>query len=64
MATPILTTRSNEEIAYLRAIKQVFDPNNIINPGKIFDLIHEATRPGDADRYAPIKKQNDHQLGD
>lgn len=44
MATPILTTRSNEEIAYLRAIKQVFDPNNIINPGKIFDLIHEAKR--------------------
>lgn len=31
-------TRSNEEIAYLQAIKQVFDPNNIINPGKIFDL--------------------------
>jgi FAD/FMN-containing dehydrogenase len=31
-------TRSPEEIAYLRAIKRVFDPNNIINPGKIFDL--------------------------
>jgi FAD/FMN-containing dehydrogenase len=31
-------TRSKEEIAYLQAIKQVFDPNNIINPGKIFDL--------------------------
>ena len=31
-------TRSPEEIAYLQAIKQVFDPNNIINPGKIFDL--------------------------
>lgn len=31
-------TRSTEEIAYLRAIKQVFDPNNIINPGKIFDM--------------------------
>lgn len=30
-------TRSPEEIAYLQAIKQVFDPNNIINPGKIFD---------------------------
>ncbi len=24
------------EIDYMRAIKQVFDPNNIINPGKIF----------------------------
>ena len=31
-------TRSKEEISYLRAIKQIFDPNSIINPGKIFDL--------------------------
>lgn len=31
-------TRSKEEIVYLQAIKLVFDPNNIINPGKIFDL--------------------------
>ncbi len=31
-------TRSPEEIGYLRAIKQVFDPNNVMNPGKIFDL--------------------------
>ncbi|MGO1749856.1 MAG: FAD-binding oxidoreductase [Marinobacter sp.] len=30
-------TRSETEIAYLRGIKQVFDPNGIINPGKIFD---------------------------
>jgi len=30
-------TRSEVEIAYLRGIKQVFDPNGIINPGKIFD---------------------------
>lgn len=30
-------TRSEEEIAYMRAIKQVFDPNRVINPGKIFD---------------------------
>jgi len=30
-------SRSAAEIAYLRAIKQVFDPNNIMNPGKIFD---------------------------
>lgn len=30
-------TRSDAEIAYLRGIKQVFDPNNIMNPGKIFD---------------------------
>ncbi|BES70541.1 FAD-binding oxidoreductase [Marinobacter nanhaiticus D15-8W] len=31
-------TRSEAEIAYLKGIKQVFDPNGIINPGKIFDL--------------------------
>jgi FAD/FMN-containing dehydrogenase len=30
-------SRSAEKIAYMRALKQVFDPNNIINPGKIFD---------------------------
>ena len=31
-------TRSPAEVAYLKAIKQVFDPNNVMNPGKIFDL--------------------------
>ncbi len=31
-------SRSPEEIAYLKAVKQVFDPNNVVNPGKIFDL--------------------------
>lgn len=31
-------TRSPEEIAYLKAIKNAFDPNNVMNPGKIFDL--------------------------
>lgn len=30
-------TRPEEEIQYLREIKQVFDPNGIINKGKIFD---------------------------
>ena len=30
-------TRSEAEIAYLKGIKQVFDPNGIINPGKIFE---------------------------
>ena len=31
-------TRSPAEIAYLQAIKLAFDPNNIINRGKIFDV--------------------------
>ena len=30
-------TRRSEEVAYLRAIKQAFDPNHILNPGKVFD---------------------------
>ncbi|MCD6529712.1 FAD-binding oxidoreductase, partial [Candidatus Bathyarchaeota archaeon] len=27
-----------EEIRLMREIKRIFDPNNILNPGKIFDL--------------------------
>lgn len=30
-------TRDETEITYLRAIKQLFDPNGIMNPGKILD---------------------------
>lgn len=30
-------TRSKAEIALMKSIKQVFDPNSILNPGKIFD---------------------------
>ncbi|CAN0376532.1 unnamed protein product, partial [Discosporangium mesarthrocarpum] len=30
--------RSAAEIAYMKGIKQVFDPHNILNPGKLFDL--------------------------
>ncbi len=30
-------TRSPTELAYLRAIRQAFDPNGILNPGKLFD---------------------------
>ena len=31
-------SRSETEIDYLREVKKVFDPNNIMNRGKIFDL--------------------------
>ena len=31
-------SRSETEIEYLKAIKRVFDPNNIMNRGKIFDV--------------------------
>lgn len=33
----LIYTRSTTEIASMRQIKRVFDPNNILNPGKIFD---------------------------
>ena len=31
-------SRSETEIEYLKAVKKVFDPNNIMNRGKVFDL--------------------------
>lgn len=31
-------TRSAVEIDYMRAMKAVFDPQNIMNPGKVIDL--------------------------
>lgn len=35
---PFLTyTRSREEITIMKGIKQVFDPDGVMNPGKIFD---------------------------
>lgn len=32
------STRSDAEIAYMRAVKRSFDPLNLMNPGKVFDL--------------------------
>ena len=31
-------TRDTVEIQYMRELKRVFDPNGIMNPGKVFDL--------------------------
>lgn len=31
-------TRSKEEIGLMKAVKSIFDPDHIMNPGKIFDL--------------------------
>ena len=31
-------SRSHAEVEYMRGIKQLFDPNHILNPGKIFDM--------------------------
>ncbi len=30
-------SRSEAEIGYMQALKRAFDPNNVMNPGKLFD---------------------------
>ncbi len=35
-------SRSPDEIALMRALKRAFDPHNILNPGKVFDVLEEA----------------------
>ena len=36
--TPIEQTVDIEALEQMRRIKMLFDPNNILNPGKIFEL--------------------------
>ena len=43
-------TRDEAEISYLRAIKLAFDPNGIINPGKIFDASPLVAEPDSPER--------------
>jgi len=35
-------TREPQEIAYMQAIKKVFDPNSVLNPGKIFEILPDS----------------------
>jgi FAD/FMN-containing dehydrogenase len=39
-------TREPQEIAYMQAIKKVFDPNGVFNPGKIFDINPDVSETG------------------
>jgi FAD/FMN-containing dehydrogenase len=34
----LLKFKSNNEINLMKDLKKVFDPKNILNPGKIFDI--------------------------
>ncbi len=34
-------SRSPDEIALMRALKRIFDPQNILNPGKVLDVLEE-----------------------
>ena len=35
-------SRSPEEISYMKSVKAIFDPNNIMNPGKLIDMEPQA----------------------
>ena len=35
--TTVFTNKSKNEIDVMKKLKKVFDPKNILNPGKIFD---------------------------
>ena len=40
----LLYSRSPEEIKVMQSLKKIFDPDNILNPGKIFDLYTKQDR--------------------
>jgi len=38
-------TRSSRELQLMRTLKQVLDPQHILNPGKLFDMSGESSKP-------------------
>ena len=54
----LLRYKSTEELDAMRALKSAFDPKNILNPGKVFDLKPKCEGPLPRDREQ-IKKFED-----